>query len=72
MEPALFLGTSFLLIFGIMFVAGLLSMVFWVWMLIDCVLRDFKKDSDKIVWVLLMLFLGIIPSIIYYFMVKRK
>lgn len=72
MEPAIFVGTSFMLIMGLFVLAVLLSMVFWVWMLIDCVQRDFKKDSDKIVWVLLMLFLGVIPSIIYYFVVKRK
>lgn len=41
-------------------------------MLVDCVTRNFKKDTDKVVWVLVIIFAGLIGSIIYYFVVKRK
>jgi len=32
--------------------------------------RDFKKDHEKIVWVLVMIFLHILGSLVYYFVVK--
>lgn len=46
--------------------------VFWILMLIDCVKRQFKGDSEKIVWVLVIIFTGIIGALIYYFIVKAK
>jgi len=47
----------------------LLFFAFWLLMLIDCIKRNFE---DKALWVVLMLFLNIIASILYYFMIKRK
>lgn len=44
--------------------------VFWVIMLIDCLKRDFKKDAEKIAWILVLIFLHILGAIIYYFVVK--
>lgn len=46
-----------------------LSVVFWLLMLIDCLQRDFE---DKLVWVLVLLFLTLLGAILYYFLVKRK
>ena len=42
-------------------------LAFWVWMLIDCVQRDFGEGSEKVIWVLVIVFLGILGAIIYYF-----
>jgi prolipoprotein diacylglyceryltransferase len=53
----------------------LLSFVFWIWMLIDCATRPDKKfpnKGDKIVWILVILFIGVIGALIYYFLVKVK
>ena len=50
--------------------AGIFLFVFWLWMLVDCLKRDFKKDYEKIVWVLVMIFLHLLGAIIYYFVVK--
>ena len=62
---------SFFAGFGLLFfVIALLLLVFWLWMLIDCLKRDFKKDVEKIVWVLVLIFLHIFGAIIYYFVVK--
>ena len=49
---------------------GILLFLFWLWMLVDCLKRDFKKDYEKIVWVLVMIFLHILGAVIYYFVVK--
>ena len=49
---------------------GVLLFVFWLWMLVDCLKRDFKKDVEKVAWILVMIFLHILGAIIYYFVVK--
>lgn len=57
--------------FGLIAIAiGVLLFLFWLWMLVDCLKRDFKKDYEKIVWVLVMIFLHILGAVIYYFVVK--
>lgn len=69
-----FIGMSgFGMIAGLGFIAiiiGIFLFAFWLWMLIDCLKRDFKKDYEKIVWVLVMIFLHLLGAIIYYFVVK--
>ena len=49
---------------------GVLLFLFWLWMIVDCLKRDFKKDYEKIVWILVMIFLHILGAVIYYFVVK--
>lgn len=69
---------GFGLIIGIFFIIisiiaiAIAAFVFWLLMLIDCVKRDFKGENDKVVWVLLMIFLHILASILYYFIIKAK
>jgi len=57
-----------LLFVGIVIV--ILAFVFWIWMLIDCLMR--KKFEDKLIWVIVILFLHVIGAILYYFLVKSK
>ena len=57
-------------IFG--FLIAILGTVFWLWVLIDCVKRSFKSDAEKIVWVLVLILLGLLGAVIYYFVVKVK
>jgi uncharacterized membrane protein YphA (DoxX/SURF4 family) len=49
---------------------GILSVIFWVWMLIDCLQR--RRFEDKLVWVLVLLFLNVLGAILYYLLVKSK
>ncbi|MBI2542119.1 PLDc N-terminal domain-containing protein [Candidatus Woesearchaeota archaeon] len=51
-------------------VIGALIFAFWIWMIIDCAKRNFKKDTDKVVWMLVIVFLNILGAAIYYFVVK--
>ncbi len=51
--------------------------VFWLWMLIDCLKRSDDKfaiggNNAKLIWVLVIIFTGIIGALIYYFLIKRK
>ena len=52
-------------------ILGVLSFIFWLWMLIDCLKRGFAKPADKIAWILVLIFLYFLGAVIYYF-VERK
>ena len=56
---------------------SLCSIVFSIWMLIDCIRREESNFKDKTLWTILLavgLFLGysLIISVVYYFVVKRE
>jgi len=48
---------------------GLLGFAFWLWMLIDCLQRKFK---DKLIWILVLVFLGPLGAVLYFYLVKNK
>ncbi|MCK4635084.1 MAG: PLDc N-terminal domain-containing protein [Candidatus Aenigmarchaeota archaeon] len=52
------------------FMLFLLTTIFWLWMLIDLLER--KNFEDKVAWVLVMMFLCIVGSVMYYFLVYAK
>jgi hypothetical protein len=61
------------LFFGlVVFAVSIFALVFWILMLVDCVKRKFKDDTEKIIWILVLVFTGIIGALIYYFIVKNK
>lgn len=47
----------------------LIFAAFWIWMLIDCAQRTF---DDKMVWLLLIIFLGVLGALLYFFIIRRK
>ena|SRR2546421_726806 len=49
---------------------GVLTTIFWVWMLIDCATNKTLRDNQKIGWILAILFTHLIGAIIYYFVVR--
>ena len=50
---------------------GILALIFWIFMIVDVAKRKFKKENDKIMWVLIIVLTGIVGAAIYYFMIKR-
>lgn len=51
--------------------------IFWLWMLIDSLKRQDDKfaiggNNAKLIWVLVIIFTGLIGALIYYFLIKRK
>lgn len=52
-------------------ILGALLLAFWIWMLIDCLRRDFK-GNEKIIWVLVIIFAKIVGALIYFFVVKNR
>ena len=56
------------LLFGLFFLAlGLLACVFWIWMLIDAITNGGLSGTEKIVWVLVIIFLHVLGALIYFF-----
>ena len=55
----------------------LLLAVFNIWMLIDAIMRQENEypnstGNSKIIWILLLVFVGLLAAIFYYFMVFKK
>lgn len=50
----------------------LLGFILWIWILVDCIKRDFKNENEKLLWILILIFAHWIGALIYYFLVKRK
>ena len=70
------MGIPFLFVTSI-FLLGLLSLAFAIWMLVDCIKRDEAEFKDKTLWTVLLavgLVTGysLVLSVVYYFIVKKK
>ncbi len=63
------LGVGMMVFIGIIALLSLVAGIFVLWMIIDAARRDFDQ---KVMWILLMVFLGLIPAIAYFFMIKKK
>jgi uncharacterized RDD family membrane protein YckC len=54
--------------FGIvMLVLAILASIFWIWMLVDCATNRSLEGAQKIVWILVILFLHLLGALIYFF-----
>ncbi len=66
-----------LVVYGIFLIVALALFVFWIFMLVDCLKRtNWKQESDKTLWIVILVVglvigLGGIAAIVYYFAVKR-
>ena len=62
----------FSMIFMVVIIALMfLPLIFWILMLVDCAKRKYKKENDKVMWILIVALLGVIGAAVYYFVVKR-
>ncbi|MEK6855286.1 MAG: PLD nuclease N-terminal domain-containing protein [Nanoarchaeota archaeon] len=69
--PFELIAFPFLVIIILLIVAlALLITAFWIWMIIDCAKRNFRNDSEKIVWILVIVLATWIGALIYYFAIK--
>ena len=56
-----------LILFVGMMVFGLITMAFWIWMLVDCLKHEPSEGNDKIIWVLVIVLANWIGALIYFF-----
>ena len=66
------IGILIFLIILTFFALIIFLIVFWILMIIDAAQRKFKTDGEKIAWILILVFLGWLGAIIYYFVIKKK
>ncbi len=63
MQPLL----GFFLIGGII---GLITTIFWLWMIVDCILNTALAGTQKIIWLLVVIFLHFIGALLYFFLAR--
>lgn len=51
---------------------GILAFVFWIWMLIDAISNRSLNGTQKIVWVLVIIFLHALGALIYFLVGRSK
>ncbi len=52
-------------------IIGILFLIFWIFMIVDCAKRKFIKDGEKILWILIMIFGTWIGAIVYFFVIRQ-
>ena len=63
------IGLFFLLIW---LALGVLCFAFWLWMLIHAIQNPRLDGTQRIVWVLVIIFLPFLGSILYFFVGRSK
>ena len=58
--------------FIIVFIFTLLPSIFWIIALIDILKSDFRDTNGKIIWALVVIFLPVIGSILYFLIGKSQ
>jgi uncharacterized membrane-anchored protein len=53
-------------------VLALAAFAFWIWMLIDAITRIPSEGNTKLIWILVIIFTGVIGALIYYFVQRPK
>jgi len=51
---------------------GLACLVFWVWMLIHAIRNKGLRDTEKIIWVLVIVLVQVLGALIYFFVGRPK
>ena len=50
----------------------LIPLILWIWALINVIKSDFKNESLKIIWVIVIILLPIVGSLLYYFIGRSQ
>lgn len=58
--------------FLVMFLFWIASIILWIAAFIDILKSDFKGGSDKIVWLLVVVFLPLVGAILYFVIGKTQ
>ena len=64
MNGSLGMGEVFLLLFAVLMLA---ASVFWVWMIIECAAKEPAAGTEKLIWVLIIVFTHWVGALIYFF-----
>ena len=53
-------------------IIGALALVFWIWMLVDCIQNDRLASNEKIIWVLVIIFCNCLGALLYMLLARKK
>lgn len=70
-EP-LVAGVVLLLLIAVAAVIGSALFAFWLWMLVHAATNPGIEQGEKIAWVLIMIFVSLLGSVIYFFIGRPK
>jgi hypothetical protein len=65
-------GIFGLLVWLVMAAVSLALFAFWLWMLIHAITNKGLRDMEKIIWVIVIIFLPFLGSLIYFFIGRPK
>jgi hypothetical protein len=51
---------------------AILSFVFWIWMLVDCIKNENISGNEKIAWVLVIALTHFLGAVIYFFAGRQR
>ena len=60
-----------ILLFLVVSVLALAAFAFWVWCVIDCARYETDADNNKLIWLIVIGFGGVIGCVVYYFVRHR-
>ena len=64
------IGVSYIfLVSGFIFV---LSFIFWVWILADCLRKETDEGNTRLIWVIVIVFTFIVGALLYYLIRRPK
>lgn len=70
--PLAFLGLHELVLVLLFFPVSLALFAFWLWMLIHALQNRGLNDSERIVWVIVIIFVNLIGALIYFFVGRPR
>lgn len=44
----------------------------WIWMIVDCATRETTEGNTKLTWILVIIFVGWIGALIYFFARRQE
>jgi len=50
----------------------ILLLAFWIWMIVDCAKRNFKNNTEKIIWIVIIGIIGWMGALVYYIVIRTS
>jgi hypothetical protein len=70
--PETALVVAVIAFYGFVILVGVAACVLWIAALIDCLRREFPDSTEKLLWVLVIIFVHFLGALIYYFVGRSR
>ncbi|MEK6889103.1 MAG: PLDc N-terminal domain-containing protein [Nanoarchaeota archaeon] len=55
---------------GLAILFGIVIVIFWIWMIVDCAKRNFRSNIEKIIWIVIIVFGRLLGALVYLLVIK--